>query len=498
MCILPSPKSSLSRRLNSFFSYLLILFSWWLFTGCSFSGGYHSPGEEWKYREGFDPAWITHSSSSGWMTPAGFQFETEGNSGEESRITLRFRLPERYARQLAAGSDLSLYLNDVTAEKVDIYLDNRLVKTVEDTVTPWINRPKIIMAGLPAGSSCEDVPAFLYLVLSSRAGRPNQISGPPVLGETEILYRNYYGGVVMAFMIIAFYLLAGIYHLLLGIRSPVDRFNIYFGIFALVFALFQTTNAPGKELLWQNHMVLMAAMDRISLKIATASLVLFFSSLFRSRITLPALLVSSFSGILIIQEVLILFGNWGFFMIKIWYPAGISAVLYIAWLLFSEVRKKNLNALILSAGSLCIAAGVTHDILITERIIAGNLISQYLILILFAGTALMLISQFIDARKSVESTNRNLESIVRRRTDELLAANEKIASITRRKLFLESYDLTFREQEILQLILDGLSTSGMADKASISPRTVEKHIQHIYEKLSVHSRMEILAMYNRF
>jgi DNA-binding CsgD family transcriptional regulator len=476
----------------------MVLFSLLFFAGCSLTQGYETAPESWEYRKGFDSAWLSGSDPEGWRVLKDFGCGQDGGSEFEAPVmTMRYRIPDGYARSQAEGTPFSLYLKGFLGERVEIYLNNRKIGLLEDRFTPRIDWQRTLIASLPTGFPGE-TPPVLYLVFHTRTGRSIDITEAPVIAETVLINRNYYGAVVVAFMIIAFYLLAGLYHLLLGIRSPGDRYNIYFGIFALVLAVFQTTNAPGKELIWQNHIILMAALDRITLKIATAFLVLFFSSLFRKRITVPALLISLFSGILVIQDFLILFGNWRFFMIRVWYPAGISGVAYIVWILLSEVRKKNLNAMILSAGSLCVAAGVIHDILLTERIISGNLISQYLILILFCGTALMLISSFIDARRSVEDMNKNLESRVLRKTDELLAANEKIAAITRRKLFMESFDLTYREREILQLILDGHSTSGMAEEACISPRTVEKHIQHIYEKISVHSRMEILVLYNQF
>ncbi|MFD1871111.1 response regulator [Hymenobacter bucti] len=42
--------------------------------------------------------------------------------------------------------------------------------------------------------------------------------------------------------------------------------------------------------------------------------------------------------------------------------------------------------------------------------------------------------------------------------------------------------LTAREQEILRLVADGLTTAQIADKLFTSPRTVETHRQHIMEK----------------
>ena len=61
-------------------------------------------------------------------------------------------------------------------------------------------------------------------------------------------------------------------------------------------------------------------------------------------------------------------------------------------------------------------------------------------------------------------------------------------------------DLTRREWEILQDISNGLGYQQIADKLVISPKTVRKHIENIYEKLRVHNKVEAtqLAIKNRW
>ena len=54
--------------------------------------------------------------------------------------------------------------------------------------------------------------------------------------------------------------------------------------------------------------------------------------------------------------------------------------------------------------------------------------------------------------------------------------------------------LTTREQQVLQLLADGLSQRDIADALVISPRTAGKHIEHILEKLEVRSRAQAVAV----
>lgn len=54
-------------------------------------------------------------------------------------------------------------------------------------------------------------------------------------------------------------------------------------------------------------------------------------------------------------------------------------------------------------------------------------------------------------------------------------------------------NLTSRELEVLGLLSNGLSQSEIAQRLSITPKTVAAHIEHILPKLGVHSRAQAVA-----
>ena len=58
--------------------------------------------------------------------------------------------------------------------------------------------------------------------------------------------------------------------------------------------------------------------------------------------------------------------------------------------------------------------------------------------------------------------------------------------------------LTSREREVVQLVAMGLSNKAIAQRLSISPRTVEGHLNHVFEKVGASSRSALvrLAMVN--
>lgn len=50
--------------------------------------------------------------------------------------------------------------------------------------------------------------------------------------------------------------------------------------------------------------------------------------------------------------------------------------------------------------------------------------------------------------------------------------------------------LTDREREVLELVMHGHANKAIADRLGVSTAAVKFHLQHIYEKLHVHSRTE--------
>lgn len=66
--------------------------------------------------------------------------------------------------------------------------------------------------------------------------------------------------------------------------------------------------------------------------------------------------------------------------------------------------------------------------------------------------------------------------------------------ITNNKLtdyFKQKYDITDKQSEIIELIIEGVTYKQIAEKLFISPKTVDNHVQNIYKKLNVNSKMQL-------
>jgi DNA-binding NarL/FixJ family response regulator len=54
--------------------------------------------------------------------------------------------------------------------------------------------------------------------------------------------------------------------------------------------------------------------------------------------------------------------------------------------------------------------------------------------------------------------------------------------------------LTWREQQVVDLVSEGLPNKAIATRLGISARTVEGHLNHVFVKLGVVSRTELVRL----
>jgi DNA-binding CsgD family transcriptional regulator len=84
-------------------------------------------------------------------------------------------------------------------------------------------------------------------------------------------------------------------------------------------------------------------------------------------------------------------------------------------------------------------------------------------------------------------------------TKELLTlVHEQLTSTAAREAGVDhSSVLSRRELEVLRLVALGLNTRAAAARLHVSPATVRNHVQNLFAKLGVHSRLEAVAYASR-
>lgn len=77
------------------------------------------------------------------------------------------------------------------------------------------------------------------------------------------------------------------------------------------------------------------------------------------------------------------------------------------------------------------------------------------------------------------------------------SCDQDIPTKSRSEMGLHLKQLTPRERETLALLAKGHGTSEISDRLSISQNTARNHVQHILQKLQVHTRLEAVAYINK-
>ena len=68
----------------------------------------------------------------------------------------------------------------------------------------------------------------------------------------------------------------------------------------------------------------------------------------------------------------------------------------------------------------------------------------------------------------------------------------------RKRTFTEIFNISDREEEVLFLLIKGLSIKEIGEKLFISPGTVKNHVLKIYAKTGAHTRIELSTLYQEY
>lgn len=96
--------------------------------------------------------------------------------------------------------------------------------------------------------------------------------------------------------------------------------------------------------------------------------------------------------------------------------------------------------------------------------------------------------KILDAIKELSEGKASMNGLIAKKVMEYFHKKKTATNV-------EDFNLTKREHEILELLIQGLSYKEIASKCFISPETMNSHIKNIYQKLNVHSRAQINARF---
>jgi DNA-binding NarL/FixJ family response regulator len=102
--------------------------------------------------------------------------------------------------------------------------------------------------------------------------------------------------------------------------------------------------------------------------------------------------------------------------------------------------------------------------------------------------------EFVDPNIKVRSVNDVVETLdLKTSESEELPSDHEEAKVNYECQSNPASRLTTRENEILRLLVQGLTMKETAMELGLSPNTLIPHMKHIYSKLGVHSRGQLIA-----
>jgi len=96
--------------------------------------------------------------------------------------------------------------------------------------------------------------------------------------------------------------------------------------------------------------------------------------------------------------------------------------------------------------------------------------------------------KILDAIRELSEGKASMNGLIAKKVMEFFYKKKPMVNV-------EDFNLTRREHEILEWLIQGLSYKEIATKCYISPETINSHIKSIYQKLNVHSRAQITARF---
>ncbi|NRA71620.1 MAG: helix-turn-helix transcriptional regulator [Gammaproteobacteria bacterium] len=98
------------------------------------------------------------------------------------------------------------------------------------------------------------------------------------------------------------------------------------------------------------------------------------------------------------------------------------------------------------------------------------------------------LTPYLDSIKAVILTHERMRGLIQKNQQiECASLNDESKRYSR----LDSLNLTKREKEIVNLILDGFSSAAIAEKCFVSQGTVKNHRKNIYRKLGIKSQAQL-------
>ena len=390
----------------------------WFLANCSPGQNIQNLSGPVSYRKGFEPGYLTGALTVGWKQTAGppkFQNDPE-LKGYHGYLTVRIPVSDAFAARARSAGSLAFFSGFV-ADVSRFYFNGTEFARLGQ-VEPYVSGSY--------RSTVTDIPANLLrasgnqlaIVLYSPGDRPLYLGDSGMaIGTSRALYTSYWTSEMSTFLLLAGYVLVGLYHLLLFLRRRQDRYNLLFSVFCIGVAFYWFFRTYSRDVI--SDIMLRIRVEFITLYVLGPLLILFLSQFFRRRYSRVGLLYLAFNLIL---ATITVFGSHPLIhrILSLWQITALPFVFFFLGMVIHEAFwKKSTDARYLLAGMALFVVSIFHDILAARGVFGTPHVTRYTFTVFILGIAGILANRFMRVHNEVEELNANLEKQVEDRTLQL-------------------------------------------------------------------------------
>jgi serine phosphatase RsbU (regulator of sigma subunit) len=232
---------------------------------------------------------------------------------------------------------------------------------------------------------------------------------------------------IVIFMLITMYLLVGLYHIMLFVRRPKERYNLYFGIFGILIFIYFITRTDYIFNVIHDAEIIMRV-EHMALFPPAAILIAFIETLFFEKESIiskvTAVIVSILTILVIFVPILIID-----IVLQIWQGMTMILIFIVFYYVIKALRQKRKEARFLVLGIIVLILTITFDILDSRFFYTGYAFTKYGLFTLIMGIAAILANRFVRVYNEAEDLNVNLETKVKERTMELKLTLEEVQEL---------------------------------------------------------------------
>lgn len=397
-------------------------------------------------------------------------------------------LQESYAIDAGRLSDVSnIYFNDVLISQ-------------RGALNPYRSgafRPQ--MAAIPREITRPGLNRIRIHLCSYRDYYPVQAMDPVRIGPDEAIWQQRTLREVIAFVFLAFYLMASVQHLWLGLRRKQEKYHLAFSGFLLVVSAYWfVAETMTRDMIFGEHVLWHRKTEYILLFFIVPLFLLFlsrFGSHRGERISYAALVVASVLTAVSLPSDIAIVRLCGW----IWQFGFLMLSPYLAYLAYRQLLRPFPYAKLMTGAVLLLLVSAIHDILVSLSVLHSMRISSYSLAFLVLGLVILLGDQLVQATNRSErllshATRLNLEMLKKNIHPHFLANSLNSA------VELVHEDPQRAEKLLLALIDELRSTIELSDQ-KLCPLETEiqlcrNHVQVMSLRMEKDIQLEVLGDLN--